>query len=354
MGKDYYNILGVDKNATEDEIKKSYRKLAMKYHPDKNPGNADAENTFKDISDAYSVLSDDKKKAQYDQFGSGGDNFGGGFNMNDFGGGFNMNDFFSQSFNPFGNQQGNRPQYKKGSDLRVNLTISLKDVRDGSNKTIKYKRKIICEDCDGHGGEHTTCSVCNGSGVVRTTKRTVIGNMVTQSTCPTCGGSGNVITTRCKKCEGTGTKDDVTEMNINLPKGVEDGNMFNISGKGNYPSQHGRNGVYGDLLILITVAEHPTLTRSGINLTYNLVIPVPFLIIGTRVEIPTLDEPVIISVKPLSKVGETLRLRGKGLSDQRGNKGDLLIDIGVETPMKISKEERELLLQLSTMPNFKM
>lgn len=360
MGKDYYNILGVDKNASKDDIKKSYRKLAMEYHPDKNPGNEEAGEKFKEISEAYSILSDDQKRSNFDQFGSadGSSSFNSGFDINDFMRNFNMGDIFG-GFNPFGGGNpfsdpfGNQSQVnRKGGDLRLKLSISLIDVRDGIEKKFKYSRKVKCNDCNGYGGEHTTCPTCNGSGRVRTSRQTILGHMVTQSDCPTCGGYGYTITHQCPSCVGSGVKDEVTELSINIPKGVDDGDRFKLGGKGNSPFRPGKGGIYGDLIVEINVEDHPDLIRDGLNLMYDLKISLTTLLLGGKIEIPTLDGSVKIQIKPLSKVGDILRLSKKGLCDQRGNKGDLLITINVDVPNKLTKEEKVLLEQLSTMPNF--
>jgi molecular chaperone DnaJ len=361
MAKDYYNILGVDKNTSKEDIKKAYRKLAMEHHPDKNSGNPESEEKFKEISEAYSVLSDDQKKSNYDQFGSAeGGNFNSGFDMNDFMRNFNMGDIFGGGFNPFGGGNpfgdpfGRQQQYRKGGDLMVKLNISLIDVRDGVEKTFKYNRKVKCNDCNGYGGEHTPCTTCNGSGQVRTVKQTIIGHMVTQSDCPSCGGHGFTITKQCKSCVGSGVIDENTEMKIQIPKGVNDGDKFKLQGKGNSPFRPAKGGMYGDLIVDLMVENHPVLKRNGINLMYDLNLPLTLLILGHKVEIPTLDGSAKILIKPHTKVGDILRLQGKGLSDQRGTKGDELITIHVDIPKNLTKEEKELIEKLSTMPNFQI
>jgi molecular chaperone DnaJ len=358
MGKDYYNILGVEKNSSKDDIKKAYRKLAMEHHPDKNPGNPQAEEKFKEISEAYSVLTDDQKRANYDQFGSAGGqgNFNSGFDINDFmrnfGGFGDMFGGFNFGGNPFMDPFGRTQVNRKGGDLRLKLNISLIDVRDGIEKTFKYSRKIKCNDCNGYGGEHTPCTACNGSGRVRKSQQTMMGFITTQVDCPTCGGHGYTITNQCPSCVGSGVKDEVTELSINIPKGVNDQDRFKLGGKGNSPFRPGKGGIYGDLIVEIGVDGHPVLVRDGNNLILDLKVPITTLLLGDKVEIPTLDGSARIMIKPHSKVGDILRLHGKGLSDQRGNKGDQLITIGVEIPNRLTKEEKQLLEQLSTMPNF--
>ena len=365
MGKDYYNILGVEKGASKDDIKKNYRKLAMQYHPDKNPGNKEAEEKFKEISEAYSVLSDDQKRANFDQFGSAGGpgNMNQGFDINDFmrtnpfAGMFNGGSPFGDIFgggNPFVDPFGNQSQVnRKGGDLRIKLNITLIDVRDGIDKTFKYNRKVKCDKCNGYGGEHRPCLTCSGSGRVRSARQTIIGHMVTQSDCPDCGGYGFLISIQCPYCVGSGVKDELTEMNIQIPKGVNDGDRFKLNGKGNSPFRPGKGGIYGDLIVDIGVETHPILIRNGINLMYDLHIPLTTLILGDKVDIPTLEGTARIVIKPHSKVGEILRLHNKGLSDQRGIKGDQLITINVDVPSKLTREEKDLLEKLSTMPNFK-
>lgn len=354
MGKDYYNILGVDKTATKDDIKKTYRKLAMEYHPDKNPGDKVKEERFKDISEAYSVLIDDEKRSKYDRFGNVN---GQDFNMNDFMGGINFDDIFGgfgfDFGNPFGNRWEENTRVKKGNNLRIKLNISLIDVRDGFNKTFKYKRKIKCDKCDGFGGTHDTCSTCGGSGRIMKTKRTMFGSINTQGDCPVCKGDGFIITNQCDKCFGTGVIDDSKELNINIPKGVENGDKFKLSGNGDSPYRPGNGGIYGDLILEVNVDEDPNFIRNGINLIYKLNTPIPILILGGKIKIPTLDSMVEVNLKSHTKVGEVFRLRGKGLSDQRGYKGDILVEVSVDTPKNITKEEKELLKKLSEMPNFK-
>jgi len=360
MAKDYYNILGVDKNTSKEDIKKAYRKLAMEHHPDKNEGNTESEAKFKEISEAYSVLSDDQKKSNYDQFGSAeGGNFNSGFDMNDFMRNFNMGDMFGGGFNPFGgggfNPFGHQhQQVRRGEDLMIKLNISLVDVRDGIEKSFNYNRKIKCNDCGGYGGEHNPCPQCNGAGVIRQAVQTILGNMVTQVNCPTCSGHGFAITKQCKTCVGTGVKDEATEMKIQIPKGVNDNDKFRLQGKGNCPFRPAKGGMYGDLIVDLTVESHPVLKRNGIHLMYDLNLPLTTLILGHKVEIPTLDGSAKIMIKPHTKVGDMLRLQGKGLSDQRGTKGDQLITIQVDIPKHLTKEEKELIEQLSTMPNFQI
>jgi molecular chaperone DnaJ len=346
MSKDYYNILGVDKSASKDDIKKAYRKMALKYHPDKN-ADKEAEAMFKDINEAYEVLSDDTKKSNFDQFGSPEGNrnpFGnGGFNMNDIFGDFGMN--FG-----FGNQQ---QRINKGQDLTVKIKITLKDVKKGIDKTVKYNRHVKCDTCNGHGGENTTCKKCNGSGRSRIIKQTILGTIQTIGDCDICNGCGYIITKECTKCNGNGIINEVSEVHIKLPKGVEDNDKFQMNGKGSAPYRPAKGGLYGNLIIDINVEGNPNFIREDINLVYKLNIPITTAILGGKKHVPTLDDDVIINIKAHIKNGDTLRLKGKGLANQRGTEGDILIVVVIDVPSKVSQEEKKLLEELSKMKNFK-
>ena len=360
--KDYYKILNVKEDALKEDIKKSYRKMAMQYHPDKNPDNKEAEDKFKDISEAYSVLSDDEKKSNYDQFGDPDGRMHQGFDMNGFMGGFNINDVFGgmgdmfggmgDMFGGMGGNRFGRRTVNRGTDLRTNLDISLLEVRDGVNKDVKYKRNIKCNDCDGFGGDHTPCSACSGLGKVKTTQRTILGTMTTMADCHVCNGSGYIVTNQCSSCIGTGVIESTEKINLNIPKGVNNGDKFKVNGKGNYPFRPGKGGIYGDLLINLSVKDNDNFERKDKNLSYNLDLSITSLLLGDIVEIPTLESNVKITIKPLSKIGDILRLKNKGVSDQRGNLGDLFIVVSVKTPTELSEEEKKLLKKLSNMPNF--
>ena len=357
MGKDYYKILEVERNANIDDIKKSYRKLAMQYHPDKNPGDKESEERFKELSEAYSVLSDDTKRSNYDRTGNS-DGFHSGFNINDFmhgAGGFNIEDIFGQ-MGGFGFNFGNHMQQRvnRGGDLRLKLNITLQDVRDGiDDKVIKYNRKTNCRTCGGWGGEHETCKHCGGVGKMRMNHQTMMGVMSTIVDCNVCQGTGVLIIKPCLNCDGSGVVDEVSTLNIKIPKGINHGDKFQVNQRGNAPFKAGNGGMFGNLLIEVSVEDHPDLKRDGDNLVYNLYVPITKVILGGKCKVPTLDGEVNITINPHTKIGDTLRLRGKGLSNQRGELGDELIVVNVSIPDKLSKEEKHLLEELSKHENFK-
>ena len=355
MAKDYYNILGVDKSSSTDDVKKAYRKMAMKYHPDRNPDNVEAEEKFKDISEAYSVLSDDTKKANYDQFGDPEGRVHQGFDMHDFMRNFNMGDMFGGGSpfggNPFGNRQQPNP-IKRGSDLRVRVKIDIHDVNTGYEKNIKYSRKIKCETCDGFGGEQVPCSKCHGSGKIQINKNMGFATITTTTHCDVCKGHGHIIKTACEVCHGQGVVDRETELNVKLPKGVESSDRFQANGKGNMAERPGKYGIFGDLIIDVIVENNTLLERQGSDLIYNLEIPFTTMILGGSVEIPTLEGEVKINIPQYTKPNDVKRLRNKGLANQRGQRGDLMIVIHLNIPKNLTKEEKEILKQLSEQKNF--
>ncbi len=363
--KDYYELLEVTKSASADELKKAYRKLAIKYHPDKNPGDKEAEEKFKEIAEAYSVLSDPDKKARYDQYGHAGVGgaAGGGFGGQ---GGFNMEDIFSNFGDIFGDESpfgsffgggrssGGRKAVRKGSDLRIKLKLNLSDIANGVEKKIKVKRYVACKSCSGNGSKNGTslsnCTTCNGQGQVRRVQQTMLGQMVSTTTCPTCNGEGKIVSERCEVCFGEGRELQEDLISIKIPAGVAEGMQLSMSGKGNVPS---RGGVAGDLLIQIEEEEHPELKRDGNNIIYDL--PVNFVdaVLGKDIEVPTVDSKVRINLKPGTQAGEILRLKGKGLKDINGyGVGDQLIHVNIYTPKNVSSEEKEILEKLRTSPNF--
>ncbi|NCC98584.1 MAG: molecular chaperone DnaJ [Bacteroidia bacterium] len=351
--KDYYEVLGIAKTATEEEIKKAYRKKAIEFHPDKNPGNKEAEEKFKEAAEAYDVLSNPQKRQRYDQFGHAGVNGSagdGGFG--NFTGGMSMEDIFSQFGDIFGGHFGfggggrssrSGHAVNRGSNLRVKVKLSLKEIATGVEKKIKVKKYVSCSECGGSGAaspsDIKTCTTCNGTGRVVRTVNSMFGAMQTATVCPTCGGDGKTITKRCPKCGGEGVVLDEEIITINIPAGVQEGMQLAMQGKGNAAR---RGGVPGDLLILIEEEHGGELIRDDDDLIYNLMLTLPTAILGGNVEIPTLGNPVKVKIEPGTQAGKILRLRGKGLPNvNRYGTGDLLVNIGIYIPEKLSKEERE-------------
>ncbi len=366
MGKrDYYDILGVSRNASKDELKKAYRKMALKYHPDKNPGDKESEEKFKEAAEAYEVLSDDQKRSRYDQFGHAG--VGGAS-----GGGFSsfssMEDIFSTfgdifgghfgSFGGFGDSfggSGTRRRVNRGSNLRVKVKLNLYEIAHGAEKKIKLHKYVPCKACNGTGAEKgsskTTCPTCHGRGQTIRITNTFLGQMQTTSTCPTCGGEGHTIAHKCHVCHGNGIVKGEEVVSFKIPAGVTEGMQLSISGKGNAAA---RGGIPGDLLVVIEEERHPELTRDGINLLYDLYISFTEAALGTVEDIPTIDGKARIKITPGTQGGKVLRLKGKGLPDVNGyGRGDLLVNINIWTPKNLSKEEKSILEKLSKSPNFK-
>ena len=362
--RDYYEVLGVPKNANADEIKKAYRKAAIKYHPDKNPGDKEAEDKFKEAAEAYDVLSNEEKRARYDQFGhagmsgaGGAGGFGGGF-----GGGFSMDDIFSQFGDifgghfggGFGGSRGGR-SVNRGSDIRVRIKLTLAEIAEGTVKKIKVNKDVVCEQCGGSGAKdassHTTCSQCNGSGYVVTVQNTFFGRMQSQSPCPNCHGEGKIITAKCSKCGGEGCVRDSEVIEIKVPAGVGEGMALTVSGKGNAAR---RGGINGDLIVVIEEERDPELLRDGNNLIHNLNITVVTAILGGEVEVPTIEGKAKIKIAPGTHSGKVLRLRGKGLPDVNGyGKGDILVVVDITIPTSLTSEEKELVKKLADKPHFK-
>jgi len=351
--RDYYEILGVSKNATKDEIKKAYRKQALKYHPDKNPGDKKAEENFKEAAEAYEVLSNDEKKARYDRFGhagmsgaSGGGFSGNGMTMDDIFSSFG--DIFGDAFGGFGGFGGSRRggrRVNKGSNLRVKVKLNLSEIAKGAEKKIKVSKYDACEACGGTGAEDpgsmATCSTCHGSGHVTRITNTILGQMQTSSVCPACGGEGKTITKKCTSCYGEGIVQKEDIIKINIPAGVARGMQMTVSGKGNAAR---RGGVNGDLLVVIDEEDHPELIREGNDLIYNLFISIPDAMLGTHVEVPTVENNVKIKIEPGSQSGKILRLRGKGLPEVNGyGRGDLLVNVNVWIPKSMTKEEAKII-----------
>lgn len=362
MGKrDYYEVLGVSRNATKDDIKKAYRKQALKFHPDKNPGDKKSEESFKEAAEAYEVLSNDEKRARYDRFGHAGMNgAGGGFS----GGGMTMEDIFSSfgdifgdafgGFGAFGGSRRSGRRVNKGSNLRVKVRLNLSEIVHGTEKKIKVTKYDTCTQCGGTGAADShslsTCSTCHGSGHVTRLTNTLLGQMQTTSVCPACGGEGKIITKKCPACYGEGIVQKEDIIKINIPAGVAKGMQMTVSGKGNAPR---RGGVHGDLLVVIDEEDHPELIREGNDLIYNLFISVPDAILGTHVEVPTVENNVKIKIEPGTQPGKILRLRGKGLPEVNGyGRGDLLVNVNVWIPRNISKEEARVIEKFKDTDSF--
>jgi molecular chaperone DnaJ len=357
--RDFYEILGVSKTASADEIKKAYRKKAIQYHPDKNPGDKASEEKFKEAAEAYEVLSDDQKRQRYDQYGHAGVGgaAGGGFG----GASMNMEDIFSHFGDIFGGhfgggfgggQRGGGQRVRRGSDLRVKVKLTLAEVATGVEKKIKVKKSVICSHCNGAGGTNTTtCTTCNGQGHVTRVQQTFLGQMQTQSECPTCNGDGKIIKDKCSHCNGEGIVREDEVININIPAGVMEGMQLSMSGKGNAAR---RGGVNGDLLILVEEEAHPELIRDENDLIYNLLLTVPMATLGGSVEVPTVEGKVKVTIVPGTQPGKVLRLRGKGLPNvNRYGTGDLLVNIGVYIPENLNKEEKAIMEKLGNSSNVK-
>jgi molecular chaperone DnaJ len=361
--RDYYEVLGVDKNASADEIKKAYRKKAIQYHPDKNPGDKEAEEKFKEAAEAYDVLSNPDKRARYDQFGhagmGGASGMGSGFGGFSGGQGMSMDDIFSMFGDIFGGGRGGfgggaaQPTRFRGSDLRVRVKVNLKEVASGATKKFRLKKYVPCTHCHGSGaedGQLETCSECKGTGHVMRTQQSIFGMVQTQAACPKCHGTGKIIKTKCKECGGEGVVMGEEVVEVNIPAGVAEGMQFSMQGKGNAGRM---NGVPGDLLIRIEEEEHPELIRQDDDLVYNLLLPFTTAALGGSVEVPTIDGKVRIKLEAGIQPGTVRRLSGKGLPrlNQYG-RGDLLVNISIYVPEKLSKEETQMLQKLAESKNF--
>ncbi|MBK8611809.1 MAG: molecular chaperone DnaJ [Chitinophagaceae bacterium] len=367
--KDFYEILGVSKSSSQDEIKKAYRKVAMQYHPDRNPGDKTAEEKFKEAAEAYEVLSDTDKRTQYDRFGhqafSQGRQ-GGGFS----GGGMNMDDIFSNfgdifgDDSPFGSffgggssrrSSGSRSRGTRGSNLRVKIKLNYEELAKGAQKTIKVKKYVGCSTCSGSGAKDKSsvqdCKTCGGSGQVRRVQNTFLGQMQTVTTCPTCNGEGSTVTHKCTSCKGDGRVYGEETVTIDIPAGVQEGMQLSLSGKGNAGE---RGGAAGDLIVLIEEESHPQLHRDGLNVAFDLHISIPDAVFGTQVEVPTIDGRAKIKIPPGTQSGKIFRLKGKGFPNVNSyEKGDQLIQINVWTPQQVSGSEKEMLEKLQKSENFK-
>lgn len=372
--RDYYEVLGVSKSATEDEIKKAYRKAAIQFHPDKNPGDKQAEENFKEAAEAYDVLSNADKKARYDQFGhaanaqsaSGGGAYGGGYGGYG-GGGFSMDDIFERFGNIFGGHFSGYgggaygggdyggQQVNRGSDIRIKVKLTLAEVVKGVTKKLKITKQIACDQCSGTGAKtpdsYKTCTTCNGSGHVVREMNTLFGRQQVQSVCPTCNGSGKVISDKCTKCKGEGTVRGEEVVEIRIPAGVADGMQLSVAGKGNAARQ---GGVNGDLLVVIEEEQSAEFIREGNDLLYNLNLNMVDAILGASIEVPLVEGRAKIKITPGTEAGRVLRLRGKGVPDVNGRGvGDLLVVVDFYVPSVVSSEEKAMLEKLQQSSNFK-
>lgn len=365
--RDYYEILELSREASDEEIKKAYRKKALKFHPDQNPGDKEAEKKFKEAAEAYEVLSDPEKRRRYDQFGHAGVKEGaaggGGF-----GGGMSMEDIFSQfgdifeefgfgTGSGFGGSRGGRRSRRvnRGTNLRVKVNLTLEEIASGVNKKLKVNKYVPCESCDGTGAKdgssYQTCPTCKGMGQITQVTNTFLGQMQTTSTCPSCGGEGKTISQKCPKCNGKGIIKGEEVISIDIPAGVDDGMQLSVSGKGNAAA---RGGVPGDLIIMVHPKEHEHFTRDGNNLLYNLYISFPEAVLGTSVDVPTISGKAKINVEPGTQPGRILRLKNKGIPSLQGDsQGDQLINVNIWTPQNVSKEEKEMLEKMQESKNFK-
>ncbi len=362
--RDYYDILGISRDADQGVIKKAYRKMAIQFHPDKNPGDKAAEEKFKEAAEAYEVLSDEQKRARYDRFGHAGVNASGG---GGFSGGMTMEDIFAQFGDIFGDSGGafgsffgggrggaSRPRGQRGSNLRIKVKLNLEEIAKGVVRKIKVKKQITCDECGGNGAKDgssvNTCSTCRGAGYVRQVRNTFLGQMQTTVTCPTCNGTGQVVTANCSKCKGDGRVFGNETIEIEIPAGVEEGMQLSLRDKGNAGLRGGPNG---DLLINIEEEPHPHLQRDGMNLIHELYLNFADAALGTSVEVPTIDGKVKIKIPSGTQSGKIFRLKDKGLpSVQSYGRGDQLIHVNVWTPKKLNSKEKELLEKLRDMPNF--
>lgn len=361
--RDYYEILGVSKSASQDEIKKAYRKVAMQFHPDRNPGNKEAEEKFKEAAEAYEVLSDPDKRGQYDRFGHAGMRGNGGFGA---GGGMRMEDIFSNFGDIFGEDifgsffGGGRSQQRpgrgiRGSNLRVKIRLNYAEIAQGVTKKIRVKKYVACHQCHGTGAKDKsafqTCSTCGGSGQVRKVTQTFLGQMQTVTTCPTCNGEGSMITSKCGNCHGSGREYSEETVSIDIPAGVQQGMQLSVSGKGNAGE---REGSPGDLIVVIEEEQHPELQRDGINVAYDLYISITDAVFGKQLEVPTIDGQAKIKIPPGTQSGKIFRLRGKGFpAIQSYEKGDQLIHVNVWTPQNLNAEEKAVFEKLRDSENLK-
>src|ERR1700712_5558860 len=364
--RDYYEILGVAKSSSADEIKKAYRKVAMQFHPDRNPGDKPAEEKFKEAAEAYEVLSDADKKAQYDRFGHAGMGSAG---RGSGGGNMNTEDIFSQFGDIFGEDlfggffgggggrssaRGERSRGVKGSSLRIKVKLNYEEIANGTTRNVKVKKHVVCTTCSGTGAKDKssvqTCGTCGGNGQVKRVTNTFLGQMQTVTTCPTCNGEGTTVTAKCGSCKGEGRVFGEEQVTLDIPAGVQEGVQLSLSGKGNAGE---RGGMPGDLIVLIEEEAHKELQRDGLNVAFELHISFPDAVFGTNAEVPTIDGRAKIKIPPGTQSGKIFRLKGKGFPAVNSyEKGDQLISVNVWTPQTLSAEEKIALEKISVSPNF--
>ena len=363
--KDYYEILGLGKNATQEEIKKAYRKLAMQFHPDRNPGDKQAEENFKEAAEAYEVLSSEEKRAKYDRYGHSGlksdPNFHGFSNVNDifshfsdiFGGSSIFDEFFGGSQQQRSRQ---RAQGQPGSDLKISLKLTLEEIATGTTKKVKIKKYNKCSSCSGTGAKSSasfkTCSVCNGTGEIRQVSRSIFGQFVNIAPCNNCSGTGKIISEPCTTCSGDGRVQDESTIKINVPAGVFDGNYMTLRGEGNA----GKNGgSAGDIIVLFEELPHQYFTRDGDNVIHELFISYPEAVLGTEVEVPTLNGRAKLKIDSGTQPGKFLKMREKGIQHLNSHgAGDQLVKINIHVPRNVTAKEKEMLKELQKLPNMKV
>ncbi len=365
--RDYYEILGVAKSATKDDLKKAYRKLAMQYHPDRNPGDKESEDKFKEAAEAYEILNNDDKRAKYDRFGHDGVR-GSGYGSQGFS---DINDIFSHFSDIFGSGGGSsifddffgggqqrgrqRGRGTPGSDLKVTLKLTLEEIAEGVSKKIKVKKQVVCDKCSGSGAESNTskkkCPICNGTGEIRSVSRSVFGQFVNITACANCSGEGEVIDTPCKKCMGDGRVNDEETVKVDVPAGVHEGSYMTMRGEGNAGK---RGGQSGNIIVVFKEMEHEYFLREEDDIVYDLTITFPEAVLGTDVEVPTLAGKARIKIDSGTHSGKLLKMRDKGIKHlNHSGRGDQIVRITVNIPQKLSNKEKELLKELSEQPNFK-
>ncbi|MCX7875044.1 MAG: molecular chaperone DnaJ [Melioribacteraceae bacterium] len=366
--RDYYEVLGVSKDASAEEIKKAYRKLAMQYHPDRNQGDKEAEEKFKEAAEAYEVLSNPEKKAKYDRYGHsglrGGEDFHSYQNVNDifshfsdiFGGAFGGSSIFDDFFGTSSSRSRQRSTGQPGADLKITLKLTLEEIAKGTTKKVKIKKYNKCTSCNGTGAKSNasfkTCTACNGTGEIRQVSRSIFGQFVNIQPCNNCSGTGKIISEPCSSCKGDGRIHDESTIKINVPAGVNDGNYMTLRGEGNAGKNGGPNG---DIIVIFEELQHEYFTRDGDNIIYDLYISYPEAVLGTEVEVPTLNGKAKLKIEPGTNAGKYLKMREKGIQHLNGHgAGDQLVRINIHVPKVITPKEKELLKELQKQPNMKI